>query len=95
MNLVKLIFYPLAWRCLCDKAVDVGLLPKFWGGEVLGYMICCWCIPYTYTLEKRACVPAVHKLVLNYSRDPYLENRLYHHVMAANYKGIYEKYLTK
>ena len=73
MNLVKLIFIPLAWRCLCDKLMAVGLLPKFWGGEVLAYMICCWFVPLTYLMEKRSCVPAVNKLVNNYSRDPYYE----------------------
>ena len=63
MNLVKLIFYPLAWRCLCDKMLEVGLIPKFWGGEVFGYMIACCLIPYTYTLEKSSCIPAIHRLV--------------------------------
>ena len=93
MNLVKLIFYPLAWRCICDKSMEVGLIPKFWGGEVLAYMICCWSIPQTYLLEKKSCIPAVHKLVLNYSRDPKYENRIYDHAKMLNNVSIYERYL--
>ena len=94
-SLVKLLFFPLAWRVVCDKLVEVGLLPKFWGGEVLGYMLACFLIPYTYMLEPRSSSPAMYKLVLTYSRDPYFENRGFHIVKSAVRANIFRQYLSR
>ena len=76
-TLVKLVFYPLAWRCFYSKLIEVGLLPTFKHGDVLGYMLACFLVPYTYTMEPRSCSPPIHKMVLHYSRDPRWENRVY------------------
>ena len=52
INLVKLLFYPLLARCVCDKLLEIGLIPKIErGGDVLAYMLACFPIPYTFVLE--------------------------------------------
>ena len=83
MSLIKLIFFPLAWRCLCDTLIEIGLLPHFKHGEILGYMISSCLIPYSYMLERYSCPHPVMKMVKTYCRDPERENYVWNHVWMA------------
>ena len=68
-NLVKLIFFPLAFRCLTDLMLDVGLIPKFKHGDILGYMLTSFFVSYAYAVEKHSCPPSVTKMVFQYAKD--------------------------
>ena len=62
-NLVKLIFFPLAFRCLSNLLMEVGLVPTFKHGDILGYMFSCYAVVYSYVLERHSSSPAVSKMV--------------------------------
>lgn len=51
-NLVKLLFYPLAFRCLFDKLFEKGWLRKFKHGDIIGYVIANIFITFTYQQER-------------------------------------------
>ena len=51
LNLAKLVFFPLAWRCISNKLLEVGFVPKFKGGDVLAYMLVGFVVTYAYMLE--------------------------------------------
>ena len=88
MNLLKLLFYPLMWRCLCDKLIEVGLIPRLPGGDILGYMIACTPIPYAYMLERHSNIPSVQKIVDQYSQANFLENRTYRFAQISTRQNI-------
>jgi hypothetical protein len=48
-NLIKLIFYPLAFRCLFDKIVELGWITPFKHGDILAYVLANICVGFTYT----------------------------------------------
>lgn len=48
-NLLKLIFYPLAFRCLFDKIVEKGWITPFKHGDILAYVLANICVGFTYT----------------------------------------------
>jgi hypothetical protein len=45
-TLFKLFIYPLAFRCLGDKLLELGYLPTLPHGETITYMISCAVISY-------------------------------------------------
>lgn len=92
MDLLKLIFFPLAWRCLVDKLIEMGFMPKFKHGDILAYMITNCLTPYTYLLERHSCAPMLHKAVRSYSRDPRWENRIYDIAKITVKSNIADKY---
>ena len=73
-NIVKLIFFPLAFRCLCNTLIEVGLIPAFKHGDILGYMIGSFVVPFAYQLERISTPAAVYKMVHTYARDTPREN---------------------
>ena len=68
-NLVKLMFFPLAFRCLCNLLMEVGLIPTFKHGDILGYMLSCYAVVYSYVLERNSCSPSVTKMIYQYACD--------------------------
>ena len=62
-NLVKLIFFPLAFRCLTNMLIEMGLLPTGKHGDILGYMLSCYAVVYSYVQERHSCPPSVAKMV--------------------------------
>ena len=48
-NLIKLIFYPLAFRCAFDKIVELGWIVPFKHGDILAYVLASVFVAFTYT----------------------------------------------
>ena len=76
-NLVKLIFFPLSFRCLSNLLMEVGLIPTFKHGDILGYMLSCFFVVYAYVCERHSSSPAVTKMIYQYAADQESEVRLY------------------
>lgn len=49
LNLIKLIFYPLAFRCIFDKAIEQGWVVPFKHGDILAYVMMNVFVAFTYT----------------------------------------------
>ena len=54
-NLLKLLFYPLAFRCLCDKLLDIGFVSKFKHGDILVYMVFGFFCAFSTLVEWNSC----------------------------------------
>ena len=93
LSLVKLVFFPLAFRCITDKLLEAGILPKFVGGDILGYMlVCCFC-PYSYMLEYHSCPPAISRMIFTYCDENAWESRSYNILRSVNRVKIASRYL--
>ena len=67
LSLVKLIFLPLVWRCICDKSLESGFVPSIKpGGDILAYMLTTFYLTYCYMIESHS-APAMSKIVHHYS----------------------------
>ena len=77
LNLAKLLFFPLAWRCLSDKVLQKGLVPNVRHGDIIVYMLVCFFCSYTFMMEKSSCPPALHKMVKSYCLEDRFEGRSY------------------
>ena len=65
-NLLKLFFFPLAFRCLVDKLLQLKLLPNLGTnfGSVISYMLVTTIIGFTYTFESFSLAPSMYRLVV-------------------------------
>ena len=63
MNLLKLFFIPLAWRCFCDKMMDIGLIPRFKHGDILVYMIIGFFCSFSTLVEWNSCPDPMRKTI--------------------------------
>ena len=62
-NLLKLLFYPLAFRCLSDKLLDIGLVPKFKHGDIAVYMIFGFFCAFSTLIEWNSCPDNLRKTI--------------------------------
>ena len=77
MKIVKLLFYPLAYRCICDKALEIGLVSPFKHGDIMFYMVSTTLWGYSYMLENRA-GSSVYNIVDGYTSFDYYWKRNYY-----------------
>ena len=89
---MKLFFFPLAYRCLCDKLLEKGWLPKFKHGDILGYMLASGCIGFVWSMEKYSDSPAMKKAVDLYTRENRWEQRVHWNQSTVRRIRINEKY---
>ena len=54
LKILKLLLYPLTFRCFVEKLLSLGVIPKIRGGSILSYMIVTYVIAYCYVLEGRS-----------------------------------------
>ena len=54
IRLLKLILFPLAFRCLTEKLLAQGIIPSVKGGTIISYMLACYALSYCYVLETRS-----------------------------------------
>ena len=66
LNLAKLMFFPLAFRCVCDKLLEIGVLPKLQAGDIISYMLVCFAVTFAYILEGHSVNHSVHKMIDSY-----------------------------
>jgi hypothetical protein len=76
LNLLKLIFYPLAFRCFVDKMIELGWLKTFKHGDILAYVLVNLFVAFTYTQERQSCPPSLFNMVEVYSQMGKPEFRL-------------------
>ena len=51
-QLFKLLIFPLVWRCIVSKAMDIGLLPTLKRhGDILGYVIVTTIVGFCFSTE--------------------------------------------
>ena len=62
-NLLKLLFYPLAFRCLSDKLLEIGLVPKFKHGDIIMYMIVGFFAAFSTLIEWNSCPDNLRKTI--------------------------------
>ena len=62
-NLLKLLFYPLAFRCLSDKLLDIGLVPQFKHGDIVVYMIFGFFFAFSTLIEWNSCPDNLRKTI--------------------------------
>lgn len=67
-NLIKLIFYPLAFRCVFDKTVESGWIVPFKHGDILAYVVASIFVAFTYTQERQSCPPSLFSMIEIYSQ---------------------------
>ena len=82
--MVKLLFFPLTWRCFSDILIEIGLVPKFVGGDILAYMLVCLFCPYSYMIEMQSCPPAIKSMIFHYCDEKFGETRTYTIIRAVN-----------
>lgn len=76
-SLLKLFFFPLAYRCLVDKLRMKGVIPDIKHGSVLGYVLSAGIIGFVWTMEKYSDSPAMKKAVDMYVRESHYEQRVH------------------
>ena len=75
-NLMKLLFYPLAFRCLCDKILDVGLVSQIRHGDILVYMIFGFFCAFSTLIEWNSCPDGLRQTIQHsFTRMTYFECR--------------------
>ena len=75
-NLMKLLFYPLAFRCLCDKILDVGLVSQVKHGDILVYMIFGFFCAFSTLIEWNSCPDGLRQTIQHsFTRMTYFECR--------------------
>ena len=60
-NLMKLFFFPLAFRCLSNKTIEIGLVPRPNHGDILAYGIFAYLIGFGTLMEWNSCNPAIKR----------------------------------
>ena len=68
ISLLKLLFYPLAFRCLCHKVLEIGLVKERKHGDILVYMIVAFFCGYTYSIEMGSCPKNFYKIIDGYAK---------------------------
>ena len=58
-NLMKLFFFPLAFRCLSNKTIEIGLVPRPKHGDILAYGIFAYLIGFSTLMEWNSCPDAL------------------------------------
>ena len=91
-NLLKLLFFPLAFRCLCDKLMETGLVPKFKHGDILFYMLCGVFCSYTYMIEHSSCPGGMYRMVDNYAKLDLTESRTWRLASTKTRADLATKY---
>ena len=76
-NLLKLLFFPLAFRCLCNKIMEIGLVSQFKHGDIVFYMLCGVFCSYTYMIEHDSCPNGIYRMVDGYAKMSRFEKRTY------------------
>lgn len=92
LNLLKLIFYPLAFRCVFDKAVELGWVTPFKHGDIIAYVCFNVWVAFTYTQERQSCPPSLYKMIEIYSQMKVPEFRMYSTMKTAWRAQIAQKY---
>ena len=85
LELLKLLLFPLAIRCLVDKSLEIGLLPN-WGsmGIVLSYLFWNTFSGYNNAFEKFSNSPTMERLISSYAKYTNPENRMFSNLKAVN-----------
>lgn len=92
LNLVKLLFFPLVFRCLCDKMMEIGMVTPFKHSDILAYMFTGFFVSYTYMVEHASCPKSTFKLIDTYSRMNVFENRTYNTASTLKQIANAQKY---
>ena len=92
LNLLKLLFFPLAFRCLSDKLMEIGLVPQFKHGDIFFYMLCGVFCSYSYMVEHSSCPSGIYKMVDNYAKMTPFENRTYRLASMKTKADVATKY---
>ena len=58
-NLMKLFFFPLAFRCLSNKTIEIGLIPRPNHGDILAYGIFVWFMGFGTLIEWNSCSASI------------------------------------
>lgn len=82
-NLMKLFFFPLAFRCLFDKLFESGVIPTFKHGDILSYVLVNSLVSYVWTYEKYSNSPSLSKSIDQYTRVKQLEKRFFHNMTTV------------
>ena len=61
--LFKLLIYPLMFRCLITKLVEVGLFPSFKHGDILAYFAATSHLSYCQIVEKHSQQPQMYNMI--------------------------------
>ena len=92
-NLIKLLCFPLAFRCLFDKLFEKKWLPYMGKhGGIIGYMLTASIIGVTFSFEKMSMAPSMDRMVRNYSHQAKPEDRAWFATMARTRTLIAERY---
>ena len=67
-NLLKLFFFPLAFRCFFDKMLELGFMPRLKGGDIISYVLASSVIGYVWTYEKYSDSLSMSKAVDMYTQ---------------------------
>jgi len=92
-NLLRLFFYPLAWRCFYDKLKELGIVPKVKHASVLFYMIHALHIGYTYTYEKQS-IGSLNGAIDSYTQFSRHSNRIFWNISTASRISMNERALA-
>ena len=82
----------MAFRCLADKLLETGTVPKFKHGEIFFYMLCGVFCGYTYMIEHRSCPAGMYRMVDNYAKLNPTEKRTWRLASMTTKAGLSTKY---
>ena len=92
-SLIKLLLFPLAFRCLFEKILQMGLLPNWGGpGAVLSYVIFNFVFALNFVLELYSLEPAMNRMVTSYTKLRWDEARAFRIAMSGSRRVISQRY---
>ena len=92
LNVLKMLFFPMAFRCICDMLLAKKIVPKFVFGDVLAYMCATYFMTYCGNFETHSCPPGIQKMADNYSKQTKFEMRTLLASSLTQRRDLAEKY---
>ena len=66
LSLVKLFIFQLAFRCVTNKLIERGLIPKFKHGDILAFAIVDYAAIYCSLMEKQSLGPEILRMAVRF-----------------------------
>ena len=92
INVLKMLFFPMMFRCIFDTLLAQQIVLKLEFGSVLAYMLVTFIAAYTGGLETHSCPDSMTKMMKNYSKLDRYEQRSIYAVSLTNKRDLGYKY---
>ena len=93
LSLFKLLIYPLMYRCLVTKLIELGLIPTFKHGDILGYVVTTFFYGFCQICESHSHQPQMYNMVKQYAQFGYNELLLFTSWKIRYRADLNDKYL--